>query len=470
MRERNTWESVIAAAMERDELTGTAIEAMRAAAEFPVNTQHLYEIAEAGWWKDVVPQIDDMIRQRMRWDDYQRYLNDPERPAFLQELRRHEIGGRPIADVLDSITARPLDGARSVAAVLRGRAGKEPAPARGDTTSWAERAPDYVRDSFTGMDRRQAELGERLAATPPLWALEAWGMPPAEAGRLRDDWMQRAAVVQSYGELAGITNNSLAIGPPPSRQAGMSEAFAASVRALELPDESAWLKAMGRGELEAKVREYARAEAVAPVDVRAQIDLSDAARRHYADRAEKARQAENGAQARSAEEMARRLDATQERLQVADAARREWEEATAAKAENASQARAELEARGPARWDGHRAEAQAAELREVQAGEPAVTPEPEVARLDEPGHEIERTEPAAEAEAGAWSEAQAEISADVDPEALTVMASADADMAAIATASSTTTWTGRRRVLNGSRRSGHATSAKNQSRATSPSW
>jgi hypothetical protein len=78
------------------------------------------------------------------------------------------------------------------------------------------------------------------------------------------------------------------------------------------------------------------------------------------------------------------MDATRERLQVADAARLEWEEATAAKAEAASQARSELKARGPAHWDEHRREAQAAEVREVQA--------------DEPGHEIERAEPAAEAQ------------------------------------------------------------------------
>ena len=94
MRERAPWESVIAAAMDRDEPMGTATEALRAAHEYPVHTRHLYELAEAFWWKDVAPQIDDMVRQRIRWDDYQRYLNDPARPAFLQELRRHEIGGR----------------------------------------------------------------------------------------------------------------------------------------------------------------------------------------------------------------------------------------------------------------------------------------------------------------------------------------------------------------------------------------
>ena len=97
------------------------------------NTRHLYEIAEASGGRTSSRRSTTWSAQRIGEHDYQRYLNDPERPAFLQELRRHEIGGRPISDVLDSITAAPLDGARSVAAVLHGRAGKEPAPARGET-------------------------------------------------------------------------------------------------------------------------------------------------------------------------------------------------------------------------------------------------------------------------------------------------------------------------------------------------
>ena len=72
-----------------------------------------------------------MVRQRIPAAEYERYLKDPERAAFLQALREHEIGGRRIEDVLDSITAEPLTGLRSIAAGLHGRAGKEPAPARG---------------------------------------------------------------------------------------------------------------------------------------------------------------------------------------------------------------------------------------------------------------------------------------------------------------------------------------------------
>ncbi|HET6190479.1 MAG TPA: MobF family relaxase [Trebonia sp.] len=446
IRERNTWESVIAAAMEHDDPAGTAIEAMRDAQEWPVNMRHLYEVREAYWQKDIVPQIDDMVRQRITWADYQRYLSDPERPAFLQELRRHEIGGRPIEDVLDSITATPLDGARSVAAVLYGRAGKEPAPARGETSTWAERtgkASEVVREADAGLDRRQATLGEQLAADPPQWAVEAWGAPPAEVGALRDDWVQRATVVQGYRELAGITNPATAIGPAPSRQAGMTEAFAASVRALELADDAAMVKAMGRGELEAPVREYARAEALAPPDVRTEIDRSDHARQRSVERGEEARQAGNEARTRGAAEIDRRMEAHRARLQVAAAARLEWEEATAAKAEAARQARAELEQRGPARPDEQSPQAshtETAGAREVQADEP--TPAPSSASDLVPagaGHETTAApQPERQAEAeceadqtGAWAEARAEIAADVDPEALTVMAEADADMTVI---------------------------------------
>jgi hypothetical protein len=303
-----------------------------------------------------------------------------------------------------------------VAGVLHGRAGKEPAPARGATTTWAERtgkASEVIREVDTELDRRQATMGGQLAADPPQWALEAWGVPPAGPGRLRDDWMQRATVVQGYRELAGITNPAVAIGPPPSRQAGMTEAFAASVRALELADNAAILKAMGRGELAAPVRAYARAEALAPPDIRQQINLADRERKRSLDEIKAARQAGNEAQARAAEDLARRMDAHRARLQVADAARLEWEEANADKAEAARQARAELETRGPASLEEHTPDA-TAQVREVQADDPAAAME----------HDAQ-----AKAETRAWPEARAEMAADIDPEALTVMAEADADIA-----------------------------------------
>lgn len=352
MRPRAPWESVIAAAMTREDLPATATETMRAAQKLPTNFRHLHDLKQAFWWKDVVPKIDEMVRERIGEREFERYMADPERPALLQELRAHEIGGRRIPDVLDAITRRNFAGAQSIAAVLHGRMGKEEAPARGHTSIWTERTPEEATPEIREVDEaaaaHQTELGEELAERPPHWALEAWGVPPAEQGALRNDWMKRAAEVQQYRELAGITDPAQAIGPMPASQADLTEAFATAVRALALPDEAALLKAMGRGDLEAKVRQYERAQATAPVDVRAEMDNNRAALAYTVKQADAARKAGNEAIALDAEDIAniaKGLARRRERLRVADAARREWDEATAPEAEAADQARAELRRR-----------------------------------------------------------------------------------------------------------------------------
>lgn len=95
MRERRLWESAIAGAMQPDETLRTAAEDMRGRrvpGPHPAPARDRRDRLVKG----VVPQIDDMVRQRINWADYQRYLNDPEGPAFLQGLCRHEIGGRAI--------------------------------------------------------------------------------------------------------------------------------------------------------------------------------------------------------------------------------------------------------------------------------------------------------------------------------------------------------------------------------------
>jgi conjugative relaxase-like TrwC/TraI family protein len=348
-RQMAPWEAVLAQAMQRSNPEGTALEAMQAAQDSTTHTGHLLEIAEAFWRLDVVPQIDEMVRQRVTPAEYERYRRDPERPAFLQELRAHEIGGRRIEDVLDSITAEPLAGARSIAAVLHGRAGKEPAPARGMTAGWAERAPrDATPETDASarmLDARQAALGERLALRPPQWAVDAWGMPPTVPGALRDDWQRRAGLVESYREATGISDPRQAIGPVPAGKAHLAEAFHASVHALELPDEAALLKAMNRGQLEARVQEYQRAAAVAPPDVQAEIGDREHLGAEARALTETAIAAGDAAAAETAEAEAARHAADLATLAVADAARREWREANAAKEAAAREADAELRRR-----------------------------------------------------------------------------------------------------------------------------
>jgi hypothetical protein len=343
-----------------------------------MNTRHLLELSEAFWWKDVVPQIDDAVRERVSSREYERYLKDPERPAFLQELRAHEIGGTRIEDSLDAITGRTLAGAHSIAAVLHGRLGKAQAPERGRTADWADRAPgraqDQIRETQQMLDLRQAELGRRLAVQPPQWAVQAWGAPPAEPGALRRDWEQRAAIVESYREAAGITEPAQAIGPVPANQAQLREAFHASVLALQLPDNEALVRAMSQGELEVTVDAYGKAATGAPASVEQQ--LAEAGRQHqaHAAQAQAAREAGDTAAADSASILAEMDAGELAKLRVADAARAEWAEAHAPQAAEARRAEAELQRRGLAEripvTDAEAAEA-SAEPRETPAMDPA---------------------------------------------------------------------------------------------------
>jgi conjugative relaxase-like TrwC/TraI family protein len=350
MRDRSPWESVLAEVMHADEPELSALAQIRAAQESVMNSRHLLELSEAFWWKDVAPAVDQAVRERIGDAAFARYMRDPERPAFLVQLRAHEIGGRPIEDSLDAITDRSLDGARSIAAVLHGRLGKERPPERGKTATWAERtpqaAPDTVRETQRMLDVRQAELGRQLAEQPPPWALEAWGAPPREPGALRQDWERRAGIVGSYRETAGITDPRQAVGPVPANQAQLREAFHASVVALALPDEEALIRAMSRGELEATVDTYDRAAAVAPASVEAELTEAGRQQKAHAQRAAAARQAGDAASASSADVLAEMTAGELARLRVADAARAEWAEAHAQETAGARRAEAELRRRG----------------------------------------------------------------------------------------------------------------------------
>jgi hypothetical protein len=171
-------------------------------------------------------------------------------------------------------------------------------------------------------------------------------MPPAEPGQLRDDWQRRAGLVESYREAVGITDPAQAIGPVPAGKAHLAEAFHASVRALELPDEAALLKAMNRGQLEARVQEYVRAETVAPRDVQAELGDREHHLEETRERVSEAHKAGDAAALETAETDAGEHSWELSRLSVADAARREWAEANTNLEDQARAAARELRARG----------------------------------------------------------------------------------------------------------------------------
>ena len=269
------WEAVLAQALQQDEPERTALEVIQAAQDFTTHAGHIFQLRQAFWHLDVVPQIDEMVRQRIPAAEYERYLTDPERPAFLQPAQRAR-DRRPARSRTCSTRSPPSRWTASAASPRDSTAGRErAAPARGMTTGWAERTPAQASAEIQAADQmadqRQAELGRQLAEPAAAVGRPAHGArPPAEPGALRDDWQRRAGLVGYYREVAGITDPAQAIGPVPSAQPDVAEMFHASVRALQLPDEAALLKAMGQGELEAAVDEHDRAVALAPADVQAE--------------------------------------------------------------------------------------------------------------------------------------------------------------------------------------------------------
>jgi hypothetical protein len=218
--------------------------------------------------------------------------------------------------------------------------------------------------------------------------------------------------VASYREAAGITDPAQAIGPVPSGQAQLREAFHASVVALELPGDQALLRAMSRGQLEAQVSTYQRAEALAPRDVSAELAAADRRCKSDIARAQTAREAGRTAEADTAGILAGMIAGKLAGLRVADAARREWAEAHASEAAQARAAEAELRCRDQAE-------------RVAQAGEDGQEPHVETdeefrARLPQIVTEAEaryaagagKAEPEAEPEPGPEAD-QAEIYADL---------------------------------------------------------
>jgi hypothetical protein len=190
--------------------------------------------------------------------------------------RCSQLAGHDVNEVLDRVTQKDYRGARSVAAVLHGRVAKLGLEQGGTTTAWAERTPALggqsasagewrraLEETVAALDHRQRELGLRLLGKPEPWAVRYLGLPPKERGRLRNDWLARAGQVASYREAAGHSDPEQAVGPYPARNPELAEAWKASARALEMPEEER-ARSLPRGALESRVRTYERARAAAP--------------------------------------------------------------------------------------------------------------------------------------------------------------------------------------------------------------
>ena len=176
-----------------------------------------------------MPQIDEMVRERIT-------------PARVRPVHEGPGAARVPADAPRARDRRPPDrgrpgldhrgrrstGLRSIAAGLHWRAGKEPAPERGRTAGWAERAARADSPEIAG---GRADDGRPAGRPRPPASRQAArsghcervGRPSETEARCGPTGSAARASSASYREVAGITDPAQAIGPVPSGQPDLAE-------------------------------------------------------------------------------------------------------------------------------------------------------------------------------------------------------------------------------------------------------
>jgi flagellar biosynthesis GTPase FlhF len=350
--EQATPEAVLKNAMDRDAAEQSATEAIRQSQEQASGTGHLAHL----WTNAVRPslsaEIDRQVTARLSEAETFRYQREHARKALHAALRAVHLAGHDINAVIGQITQGPMDGARSISAVLHGRLQKLPLPEPGHHPTWAERtlasAPAIAGELAEALDARPAELGRTLAADPEPWLTDRLGiLPPDASPLLRADYERRAGIAAAYREAAGITNPYQGVSPEPHHgNPELEDMRKHVIRELEYPDEAAIWAGMNHGQLEAHIAAAGRAHAAAPPDVSSQLRATAHAEADAWQQAAGARASGDNTTAQSAENLARLLAAERQGLETQNAGYEQWAEGTRAVRENGDKATAELRHRG----------------------------------------------------------------------------------------------------------------------------
>jgi hypothetical protein len=278
---------------------------------------HLWSVAVR---EDMYPAIDRRVMARLTPDQARRYEHEWARQAFHQRLREAQLAGHDIGELIDRVTADRLDGARSISSVLHGRLEGLGLDQPADAT-WAQRTPDgasaLARDLAEGLDDRVRELGVRNAGRPEPWLARHLGvLAPDASPALRADYERRAGVAASYREAAGITDPDRAIAADPHQgNRDLETARKAAMMALQIRDESEYLRGLTRGELEARVARGERAVAAAPADVSQELRLTGQAKTDAWSQRAAAQARGQAREAADAEALARQMEADEARLE-----------------------------------------------------------------------------------------------------------------------------------------------------------
>jgi TrwC relaxase/AAA domain len=348
-----TPESVLASILQREADDLSATEQIRQAQEWAGGTGHLLNLWSAATRQTLYQDIDRRITARLTESQGRRYQREPSRAVLQHQLRQYQLAGHDISQLIDRITEATLDGARSISSVLHGRLQRVQLPDPRHAVTWAQRtpqdAPQIAHQLAVGLDERRRELGERQAANPEPWLTRHLGvLAPGASQALREDYVQRAGTAAAYREARGITDPQQAVSFSPHPEPELAALQRDTFHALQIVDEQAEIRAMSRGELEARVLEGDRVQATAPPDVSGRLRLTAQAEADAWQQAAAAETEHELMQAQEARALANHLAAEKSRLEAASARYEEWSAKTSGTRETAGRAKAELQHRGHA--------------------------------------------------------------------------------------------------------------------------
>jgi hypothetical protein len=207
-----------------------------------------------------------------------------------------------------------------------------------------QNASELAKAAASALDARVTDLGYRALERPEPWLLQRLGvLPPDASPLLREDYARRAGIAAAYREAEGITDPSIAISLAGHKRSPELETMRQdTIRALEIPDDEALIRAATNGELQARVARGRQAQAAAPEpahELRA-VTLAEAEAKIRAAEPE----ADEPARAEAAS-LAHILGAHRTELEAVQAGYDRWSAETAEDRETAGQAQAELERR-----------------------------------------------------------------------------------------------------------------------------
>ncbi len=345
-------ESVLASVLQRDAGDRSATEQIRHAQEQSGGTGHLLHLWSAATRQTLHPDIDQQITARLTESEAWRYQREHSRQALRQRLRAAQLAGHDIGALIDQITTAPMDGARSISGVLKGRLQQLQLPGQGHEVTWSQRtpatAPEVAHELATGLDERIRELGERMIAQPQPWLLKHLGMlAPDASPALREEYARRAGIAAGYRDAAGITDPRQAVSLEPHRDNPELDVMRFStMKALEITEDS--YRSMTRGELEARILDGEHAQASAPADVSSQLRITAQAEADAWQQSADAEAAHDQPAAAAARALASQMTAEKTRLEALNATYEGWAGKSKNIREAAGKAKAELGRRGQA--------------------------------------------------------------------------------------------------------------------------